>query len=105
MTQRRLRYELNLRIGVPLDGCFRFGGSTSVDGLENSLAGQMNSRLGGTASALIAKRQSLKFANSKATHGRFSGIPRCLRCVSTRLAGDAKNVFSFAPRIKKGNPL
>jgi len=68
-----LSYDFKPKLWVSLDGNFWFGGSTSVQGLENSLTKQTNSRLGGTAAIPITKRQSLKFGYSNSAYIRFGG--------------------------------
>ena len=50
-----------------------FGGNTSVEGIENPLTNQRNSRLGATAAVPISKHQSLKFGYSDSTYIRFGG--------------------------------
>jgi hypothetical protein len=68
-----LSYDFKPGVWVSLDGNFWFGGITSLDGVENSLTKQTNSRLGGTAAIRIAKHQSLKFSYSDGTYIRFGG--------------------------------
>lgn len=68
-----LSYDFKRRLWVSLDGNFWFGGSTSVNGLENPLTKQANSRLGGTAAVPITNHQSLKFSYSGGTYIRFGG--------------------------------
>ncbi len=68
-----LSYDFKQRLWASLDGNFWFGGSTSVDGVENSATKELNSRLGGTASVPITKHQSLKFSYSNGTYIRFGG--------------------------------
>jgi hypothetical protein len=68
-----LSHDFKRRLWVSLDGNFWFGGSTSVNGLENPLTKQTNSRLGGTAALPITKHQSLKFSYSSGTYIRFGG--------------------------------
>ena len=57
-----LSYDFKPRLWASLDGNFWFGGKTSVNGVENPLSEQTNSRLGGTVSFPITKHQSLKFS-------------------------------------------
>ena len=68
-----LSYDFKQRLWVSLDGNFWFGGITSLDGVENPLTKQTNSRLGGTGAVRITKRQSLKFGYSNGTYIRFGG--------------------------------
>jgi hypothetical protein len=66
-------FDFKPQLWVSLDANFWFGGSTSVDGIENPLTRQRNSRLGGTAAVPITKHQSLKFSYSNGTYIRFGG--------------------------------
>jgi hypothetical protein len=68
-----LSYDFKPRLWASLDGNFWFGGKTSVGGIQNSVSEQNNSRLGGTVSIPITKRQSLKFSYSNGTYIRFGG--------------------------------
>ena len=44
-----------------------------MDGIENALTSERNSRLGGTAAVPITKHQSLKFSYSNGTYIQFGG--------------------------------
>ncbi len=68
-----LSHDFKQRLWVSLDGNLWFGGSTSLQGIENPLTNQRNSRLGGTAAVPISKHQSLKFGYSNSTYIRFGG--------------------------------
>lgn len=68
-----LSYDFKPGVWVSLDGNFWVGGNTSVNGIENPLTQQTNSRLGGTAAIRIARHQSLKFSYSDGTYIRFGG--------------------------------
>src|SRR5579863_417742 len=68
-----LSYDIKPRLWFSLDGNFWIGGSTSVNGVENSLTHEANSRLGGTASIPITSHQSLNVAYSNGTYIRFGG--------------------------------
>jgi hypothetical protein len=68
-----LSHDFKQRMWVSLDGNLWFGGSTSLEGIENPLTNQRNSRLGATAAVPISKRQSLKFGYSSSTYIRFGG--------------------------------
>jgi hypothetical protein len=68
-----LSYDFKPRLWISLDGNFWFGGKGTVNGVENPLTEQLNSRLGGTAAVPITKHQSLKFAYSNGTYVRFGG--------------------------------
>jgi hypothetical protein len=66
-----LSYSVKPRLWFSLDGNYWFGGATSLNGLENPLIADGNSRIGGTAS--IPKHQSLKFSYSNGAHNRYGG--------------------------------
>ncbi len=69
-----LSYDFKkLRMWASFDGNFWFGGKTSVDGVQNPLTLQKNSRVGGTASIPISKHQSLKFSYANGAYIRFGG--------------------------------
>jgi len=61
------------RLWASLDGNFWFGGTTSLNGIENPDTRQSSSRLGGTLSVPLTKHQSIKVAYSKGTYVRFGG--------------------------------
>ena len=71
--ESHLSYDFKPRLWASLDGNFWMGGTTVVDGIENSLTKQENSRLGATVAIPITKRQSLKFSYSNGTYVRFGG--------------------------------
>jgi hypothetical protein len=66
-------YGVKSRLWFSLDGNYWFGGVTSLNGVENSLTRQANSRIGATASVPVSKRQSLKISYSDGTYIRFGG--------------------------------
>jgi hypothetical protein len=70
-----LSYEVknNPRFWVSLDGNFWFGGRTSLNGVENQLTLQANSRIGATAAVPITNHQSLKFSVSDGAYIRYGG--------------------------------
>jgi hypothetical protein len=68
-----LSYDFKPRLWVSLDGNYWFGGKTSLDGVENPLTHESNSRLGGTASVPITEHQSFKFSYSNGTYIRYGG--------------------------------
>jgi hypothetical protein len=62
-TQTHVSYGFKPRLWVAFDANFYAGGRTSIDGIpSNDL--QRNSRIGGTLSIPLTKRQSLKFTGS-----------------------------------------
>jgi len=72
-VEGHLSYDFKPRLWVSFDGNYWFGGKTSIDGIQNSLTIQSNSRLGGTVAFPITKHQSLKFSYSDGAYTRFGG--------------------------------
>jgi hypothetical protein len=68
-----LSYDLKPRLWASLDGNFWFGGSTSVNGVENPDTQQRNSRIGGTLSYPLGRHQSVKVSYSRGDYIRFGG--------------------------------
>lgn len=68
-----LSYDFKPFLWASLDGNFWLGGKTSVNGVQNPLTEQRNSRIGGTVAFPIAKHQSLKISYSRGTIARFGG--------------------------------
>jgi hypothetical protein len=68
-----LSYDVKPRFWASLDGNFWFGGSTSINGVENAKTAQRNSRIGATLSVPVTKHQSLKWSYSRGDYTRFGG--------------------------------
>jgi len=68
-----LSYDFKPRLWVSLDGNYWFGGTTSLNGLQNPSTLQRNSRVGGTASIPLNRRQSIKFSYSNGAYTRYGG--------------------------------
>jgi hypothetical protein len=68
-----LSYDVRPRLWVSLDGNFWYGGRTSLNGVQNPLTLQRNSRLGGTGSFPFTRHGSLKVSYSHGTYVRFGG--------------------------------
>lgn len=68
-----LSYDIKPRYWVSLDGNFWWGGVTTLNGIQNLETKQTGSRVGGTASIPVSKRQSIKFSYSNGTYIRFGG--------------------------------
>jgi hypothetical protein len=68
-----LSYDFKPRLWASLHGNFWFGGKTTVNGVQNPLSQESNSRIGGTVAIPITKHQSLKFSYSNGTYIRFGG--------------------------------
>jgi hypothetical protein len=66
-------YDLKPRFWFSLDSNYWIGGKTSLDGVENSLTQQSNSRIGATASAPISKHQSFKVSYSNGLFIKYGG--------------------------------
>ena len=67
-VEGHLSYDFKPRLWASVDGNFWFGGSTSVDGVQNPLTQAANSRIGGTVAVPITKHQTLKFSYSDGTY-------------------------------------
>jgi Putative MetA-pathway of phenol degradation len=72
-VEGHLSYNFKPRLWASLDGNFWFGGKTSVNGIQNPLSEQSNSRLGGTVAIPITKHQSVKVSYSNGTYIRYGG--------------------------------
>jgi hypothetical protein len=70
-----LSYDVkhNRRFWVSLDGNFWFGGRTSLNGVENALTLERNSRIGATIAMPITNHQALKFSFSDGAYIRYGG--------------------------------
>ena len=68
-----LSYDVKPRFWISLDGNFWFGGSTSVNGVQNSASAQRNSRVGATASFPITRHQSVKVSYSNGAYIQYGG--------------------------------
>jgi len=68
-----LSHDFKPRMWASLDGNFWFGGTTSVNGVQNPFTYLTSSRIGGTVSVPITKHQSLKFAYSTGTYVKYGG--------------------------------
>ena len=68
-----LSYDFKPRLWVSLDGNYWFGGTTSLNGVENPSTLQGNSRIGGTASIPLSKHQSIKISYSNGAYIRYGG--------------------------------
>jgi hypothetical protein len=68
-----LSYDVKPRFWASLDGNFWFGGSTSVNGVQNPSTLQRSSRIGGTLAYPVNKHQSLKLSYSRGDYVRYGG--------------------------------
>jgi hypothetical protein len=72
-VETHLSRDFRPRLWVSLDGNFWRGGQTSINGVEQTLTEQSNSRVGVTASVPINQRQSVKFTYNRGAYVRFGG--------------------------------
>lgn len=68
-----LSYNIKPRFWASLDGNYWFGGKTSIDGVQNPITNQSNSRIGATVSVPVSRHQALKFSYSNGTYIRYGG--------------------------------
>jgi len=68
-----LSYDFKPRLWVSLDSNYWFGGTTSLNGVENFSTLQKNSRVGGTASIPLSRHQSIKLSYSNGAYVRYGG--------------------------------
>jgi hypothetical protein len=68
--QGHVSYTLKPRLWFAIDGTWYSGGTTRIDGVERADL-KRNSRLGGTISLPLGRRQSLKIAGSTGATTRF----------------------------------
>ena len=68
-----LSYDFKPRLWISLDSNFWLGGKLIVDGVENPLTRQENSRIGGTAAFPVSRHQSLKVSYSDGAYIRYGG--------------------------------
>jgi hypothetical protein len=68
-----ISYDVKPRLWVSLDGNFWVGGKTSLNGVENSLTRQANSRIGATISVPASKHGSLKVSYSNGLFIEYGG--------------------------------
>jgi hypothetical protein len=68
-----LSYDLRPRYWVSVDGNFWFGGTTTLNGIENQQTRQTSSRIGATGSIPLGRHQSIKVNYSNGTYIRFGG--------------------------------
>ena len=73
-----ISYDFKPRLWISLDGNYWFGGKTSVNGVENPLTLQRNSRVGVTASIPLGRHQSLKVSYNDGAYIRYGGNYRSI---------------------------
>ena len=68
-----LSYDFKPRLWVSLDANYWFGGTTSLNGVENFSTLQKNSRVGATAAIPLSRHQSIKLSYSNGAYVRYGG--------------------------------
>jgi hypothetical protein len=68
-----LSYDVRPRLWASFDGNFWFGGTTSLNGIENPASQLRSSRLGGTVSFPVSKHQSFKVSYSNGAYIKYGG--------------------------------
>lgn len=71
--ESHLSYDVKPRLWFSLDANVWFGGSTSLNGVENILTFQTSSRIGASASIPLGKHQSLKAGYDSGAYVRLGG--------------------------------
>jgi len=71
--EAHVSYDVKPRLWCSFDVNYWYGGRTSLNGVENPVTLQANSRVGATASIPISKHQSLKFSYSNGSVIRYGG--------------------------------
>ena len=68
-----LSYDVRPRLWASFDGNFWVGGSTSINGVENTSTQQRNSRVGTTMSVPVTRHQALKVSYNRGAYVRYGG--------------------------------
>jgi hypothetical protein len=68
-----LSYDFKPRLWVSLDANYWFGGTTSLNGVENFSTLQKNSRIGATAAIPLGRHQSIKLSYNNGAYIRYGG--------------------------------
>jgi hypothetical protein len=68
-----LSYDFKPRLWISLDGNYWFGGTTSINGIQNPVTVQRNSRVGVTASIPVTRHQSIKLSYNNGAYIRYGG--------------------------------
>jgi hypothetical protein len=66
-------YDVRPHLWFSLDANYWFGGKTTLNGVENPLTLQKNSRIGGTAAIPVSKHQTLKISYNNGAYIRYGG--------------------------------
>lgn len=68
-----LSYDVRPRLWASFDGNFWFGGTTSLNGVENPASTLRSSRIGGTLSFPTSKHQSIKLSYNRGAYIKYGG--------------------------------
>jgi len=68
-----LSYDVKPRLWASLDGNFWVGGRSTLNEVENPSTLQRNSRIGGTVSVPVSKRQAVKFSYNRGAYILYGG--------------------------------
>ena len=68
-----LSYDVRPRLWASFDGNFWVGGSTSINGVENTSTQQRNSRVGTTMSVPVTRHQAFKVSYNRGAYVRYGG--------------------------------
>jgi hypothetical protein len=68
-----LSYDFKPRLWISLDGNYWFGGTTSINEVQNPVTLQRNSRVGVTASIPVTRHQSIKLSYNNGAYIRYGG--------------------------------
>ncbi len=68
-----LSYDFKPRLWVSLDGNYWFGGSTSLNSVQNDATRQRNSRVGATASIPLTRHQTIKLSYNNGAYISYGG--------------------------------
>jgi len=68
-----LSYDFKPRLWISADGNYWFGGTTSINGVQNPVTLQRNSRVGVTASIPLTRHQSIKLSYNNGAYIRYGG--------------------------------
>lgn len=68
-----ISYDVRPRFWASLDGNFWRGGRSSLNGVENQDTAMRNSRVGGTVSIPISRRQSVKVSYNRGAYIKYGG--------------------------------
>jgi hypothetical protein len=75
-VEGHLSYDVKPRLWFSLDSDFWFGGAISLNGVQNPLSRETNSRLGATFAVPVTRHQSLKFSYNDGVYIRYGGNPQ-----------------------------